>query len=306
MAGFSFLHTTLMALSRKALFPLVGLGSYYYGIMPVRYLMEFSNDVISYWICVGFVYLFDHYRESRDREVRTAQLETQLAQAQLQALRLQLQPHFLFNAMNTISSLVYENPRAADEMIARLSDLLRMTMRDSGVPEVTLEQELELLGLYNGQLGNGTFSIYYSFAMPVHDLAGVIAIAAGGAHNLALKSDGTVWAWGSNSSGQLGTNLVDESRIPARKSHHGGGQALLYIRPRCQTPEIRHAPLEERRIDSALVPRWRTERLSGARVPETAAKALGRGLADGRVYSPRGHFQRDRGHRHPSSQNISP
>lgn len=66
----------------------------------------------------------------------------------MQTLRLQLQPHFLFNAMNTISSLVYENPRAADEMIARLSDLLRMTMRDSGAQEVTLEQELKLLDLY--------------------------------------------------------------------------------------------------------------------------------------------------------------
>jgi two-component sensor histidine kinase len=148
MTIFSFLHTSLMALSRNLLFPLVGLGSYDYGIMRYRYLMEFSNDTIVYCLFVGFVYLFDHYRQSRDREVQTAQLETQLAQAQLQALRLQLQPHFLFNAMNTISSLVYENPRAADEMIARLSDLLRMTMRDSGAQEVTLEQELKLLDLY--------------------------------------------------------------------------------------------------------------------------------------------------------------
>jgi two-component system LytT family sensor kinase len=148
MTVFSFLHTSLMALSRNLLFPLAGLGSYDYGIMRFRYLMEFSNDVIVYCLFVGFVYLFDHYRQSRDREVQTAQLETQLAQAQLQALRLQLQPHFLFNAMNTISSLVYDNPRAADEMIARLSDLLRLTMRDSGAQEVTLEQELKLLDLY--------------------------------------------------------------------------------------------------------------------------------------------------------------
>src|ERR1044071_4893276 len=53
MIGFSFLHTTLMALSRKALFLLVGLGAYDYGIMPIRYLMEFSNDVIVYWIEIG-------------------------------------------------------------------------------------------------------------------------------------------------------------------------------------------------------------------------------------------------------------
>ena len=148
MIAFSFLHTSLMAVSRHLLFPLAGLGPYDYGIMRFRYLMEFSNDVVVYCIIVSFIYLFDHYRHSRDRELQTAQLETQLAQAQLQALRLQLQPHFLFNAMNTISSLVYDNPRAADEMIARLSDLLRMTMRDGGAQEVTLEQELKLLDLY--------------------------------------------------------------------------------------------------------------------------------------------------------------
>ena len=148
MAAFSFMHTSLMALSRKAVFLLAGLGTYDYGLMSFRYPMEFANDVIVYCVGTSFVYLFDHYRRSRDREVQTAQLETRLAQAQLQALRLQLQPHFLFNAMNTISSLVYENPRAADEMIARLSDLLRMTMRDGGAQEVTLAEELKLLDLY--------------------------------------------------------------------------------------------------------------------------------------------------------------
>ncbi len=80
--------------------------------------------------------------------MRTAQLETRLAQAQLQALRLQLQPHFLFNTLNTISSVLYEDPRVADEMIARLSDLLRATLRETGRQEVTLEEELRFLDLY--------------------------------------------------------------------------------------------------------------------------------------------------------------
>ncbi|HEY7547173.1 MAG TPA: histidine kinase, partial [Blastocatellia bacterium] len=145
---FSAAHTTLNALSRQMIFPVAGLGDYDYGIMSIRYAMEFSNDVISYALIVGFVYLFDHYQRSRDREVVTAQLETRLAQAQLQSLRLQLQPHFLFNTLNTISSMIYENPRAADEMIARLSDLLRMTLRHSQSQEVTLAEELEFLNLY--------------------------------------------------------------------------------------------------------------------------------------------------------------
>jgi LytS/YehU family sensor histidine kinase len=148
MMLFSAAHTSLMAISRHALFPLAGLGAYDYGTMSVRYFMEFSNDVVVYWLGVTLIYLFDHYRESRDREVVTAQLETQLAQAQLQALRLQLQPHFLVNALNTISSMIYENPRAADHMIARLSDLLRLLLRESNRQEVTLSEEIDLLNLY--------------------------------------------------------------------------------------------------------------------------------------------------------------
>ncbi len=148
LSFFSAAHTTLNAITRWMLFPVAGLGDYDYGIMSIRYVMEFSNDVISYTLIVGFVYLFDHYQQSRDREVITAQLETRLAQAQLQSLRLQLQPHFLFNTLNTISSMIYENPRAADEMIACLSDLLRLTLRNCQSQEVTLDEELEFLNLY--------------------------------------------------------------------------------------------------------------------------------------------------------------
>jgi two-component system, LytTR family, sensor kinase len=140
--------TTLRWISRAVIFPLAGLGEYDYGIIPIRYAMEFPNDLVWYGVFVVFVHLFDEYREAREREVRTAQLEARLAQAQLHALRLQLQPHFLFNTLNTISSIVYEDPRAADEMIARLSDLLRATLRTSNQQEVTLDEELRYLDLY--------------------------------------------------------------------------------------------------------------------------------------------------------------
>lgn len=145
---FSMLHTTLNALSRSLLFPVSGLGPYDYGIIPIRYVMELANDAIVYCVFIALINLFDYYREARDREVRTAQLEARLTQAQLQALRLQLQPHFLFNALNTISSVIYEDVQLADRMIARLSDLLRLTLRRSGAQEVTLEEELEFLNLY--------------------------------------------------------------------------------------------------------------------------------------------------------------
>jgi two-component system, LytTR family, sensor kinase len=148
MVLFSLLHTSLIAVTREAIFPLAGLGDYDYGILHIRYLMEFFNDVILYWMLVGFVFVFDHFRESRDRELRTSQLEMRLARAQLESLRLQLQPHFLFNALNTVSAMIYENPVAADGMITRLGDLLRLSLRHSDAQEVTLAEELDFLDLY--------------------------------------------------------------------------------------------------------------------------------------------------------------
>jgi two-component system LytT family sensor kinase len=146
--GFSLLHTTMMALSRQVIFPLAGLGEYDYGIMPIRYLMEMANYFLWYATSVTLIHLFDHYRESRARELRTAQLEAQLAQAQLQALQAQIHPHFLFNALNTISTVIYEDVRAADTMIARLSDFLRHSLTASRSQEVTLSEELNFLNLY--------------------------------------------------------------------------------------------------------------------------------------------------------------
>jgi len=116
--------------------------------MPIRYLMEAAVDVIIYGLTVSFVYLFDHYKQSRDQEVRTAQLETRLAEARLQALTVQLKPHFLFNTLNMISEMVYESPAAADQMIARLSEMLRLTLRESGSQVVPLARELDVLQLY--------------------------------------------------------------------------------------------------------------------------------------------------------------
>jgi signal transduction histidine kinase len=148
MVGFSVCHTTLMAVSRTLLAPVFGLGVYDYGIMRFRYPMEFAQHVISYCVMVGGVYVFDFYREARNRQVASAELQTQLAQAQLQNLRLQLQPHFLFNAMNTISAVMHEDVRRADSMLAQLSDLLRRTLRAADSQEVPLDEELALLKSY--------------------------------------------------------------------------------------------------------------------------------------------------------------
>jgi two-component system, LytTR family, sensor kinase len=141
LTGYSLAKTSLMWGLRSALYPLFGLGHFHYGDMLARYPMEFSMDVIVYTIMVSIVYFID-------RHVRATQLEARLAQARLENLRLQLQPHFLFNALNTISSVVYEDPRRADAMIAGLSDLLRSTITDSESQEVPLDREIETLELY--------------------------------------------------------------------------------------------------------------------------------------------------------------
>jgi len=89
-----------------------------------------------------------YYRRFREGELRSARLEAQLSQAQLAALKMQLHPHFLFNTLHSISALVHANPDAADRMIARLGDFLRLTLENSGAQEVSLQKELEFLRCY--------------------------------------------------------------------------------------------------------------------------------------------------------------
>jgi len=111
-------------------------------------ILVFHQSLVTYWLLVGATQAYLYYQRYRQGELRAAQLGTQLAQAQLQALRMQLHPHFLFNTLNAISTLVHNDPEAADRMIARLSELLRLTLENVGVQEVPLAQELEFLERY--------------------------------------------------------------------------------------------------------------------------------------------------------------
>lgn len=118
-------------------------------LFRARMASEFNLELIVYGMILGVGYAFQYYRRYRERELRASQLESQLAQAQLQALRMQLQPHFLFNTLNGISSLVRDQKnKAAVSMIAGLSDLLRHTLENAGKQEVPLREELEFLELY--------------------------------------------------------------------------------------------------------------------------------------------------------------
>jgi two-component system LytT family sensor kinase len=89
-----------------------------------------------------------YYRSFRDRELHSAKLEVQLAKSNLQVLKSHLQPHFLFNTMHSISALMLTDVKAADKMMSRLSDLLRMSFESSGVQISTLSRELEFVAGY--------------------------------------------------------------------------------------------------------------------------------------------------------------
>ena len=84
----------------------------------------------------------------REGQLRTVQLEAQLSQAQLHALKMQLHPHFLFNTLHSISALLNKDPQASRKMITRLGDFLRLTLENSGAQEVTLQKEMEFLTCY--------------------------------------------------------------------------------------------------------------------------------------------------------------
>jgi hypothetical protein len=104
LAVFAATYTSLIWAVRSLLFPILGQGRYDYGEMPVRYFMELPVQAIVYTLFVAGVHVADRHRLAREREVATAQIQAQLARAQLDNLQLRLQPHFLFNALNTISS----------------------------------------------------------------------------------------------------------------------------------------------------------------------------------------------------------
>ncbi len=108
----------------------------------------FDYGILIYWVILLISYSFDYYRRYQEGEVKSTRLETQLAQAELQALKMQLQPHFLFNTLHSISALLHKDVNAADTMIARLGDFLRLTLENAGTQEVSLQEEIEFLRCY--------------------------------------------------------------------------------------------------------------------------------------------------------------
>jgi two-component sensor histidine kinase len=108
----------------------------------------FLNDLIVYFAVLGAAFTRNYFLRYRERQAEAVALRAQLAESRLESLRMQLNPHFLFNTLNAISAQVERDPRGVRRMIARLSELLRATLESTSIQEVALRRELELLDLF--------------------------------------------------------------------------------------------------------------------------------------------------------------
>jgi sensor histidine kinase YesM len=140
-AFFSLIYLVLFVLIFHAIRTWMGDHGKLFNTLQFAFALDFHVGVAVYWLLVLL-------RQSRDSEQRIARLNAELSQAQLQALKMQLHPHFLFNTLNSISSYLRKDVEIADEMIGRLGDFLRLTLQNSGEEEIQLEKEINFLKQY--------------------------------------------------------------------------------------------------------------------------------------------------------------
>lgn len=148
--GASLLHAPILSAVRGATAQLIGLEGYGFFPTMATWINEALNDVLPAVAIIAAMTAAEFLLESRERERRAFALERSLLEAELSTVRLQLQPHFLFNALNTISANVYDDPAAADAQLTQLSELLRASLRSTHAQEVPLRDEVALVGQYMG------------------------------------------------------------------------------------------------------------------------------------------------------------
>jgi two-component sensor histidine kinase len=117
-------------------------------VYSIAVLSRLVGDAFIYTAVLAMATSLGYHRRFREREVRAAQLEAQLALAQVQALKMQVHPHFLFNTLHAVTVLIREDPSAATRVVTRLGDLLRLTLSRATTAEVSFRRELEILTLY--------------------------------------------------------------------------------------------------------------------------------------------------------------
>ena len=148
--GFSLVLTSFLLISH--FFAFMTLMGRFDQITPLRVFGFLYNNLdrwlLIYWFILLMSHAFSYYNSYRKGELKASQLREQLVQSQLEALKMQVHPHFLFNTLHSISALLNKDTEAARKMITRLGDFLRITLENSGSQEVTLQQEIEFLNGY--------------------------------------------------------------------------------------------------------------------------------------------------------------
>jgi len=144
---YSVVHTALMFVTRFAIMTEPPMEGWWFAAR-VDYLKQLDWQLMTYLFLVGLAHALAYRQESEQRTLDAAHLQTRLVEAQLQALQRQLHPHFLFNTLNAIAGLMRTDVDAADRMMDRLGDLLRMTLSTSNIQEVPLHEEIDLLQTY--------------------------------------------------------------------------------------------------------------------------------------------------------------
>lgn len=146
---FLMLHTAIHTIFVKIADPAWVLPSSNFLVATLRLTIQrWITDLSMYCFLLSSIYVIDFYRNFQAEKLKSSELKAALAISQLDALKMQIHPHFLFNTLNSISALIHKDAQAADKMVARLGDFLRLTLENSGEREVSLKQEMDFVGRY--------------------------------------------------------------------------------------------------------------------------------------------------------------
>ncbi len=201
-------------------------------------------DVLVYWIILTVWHANHWRRESHEEAMRSAQLERQMVEAQLLALRMQLNPHFLFNTLNAIANLLRRDLDAAERMLIRLSELLRRALANASEPEVALDQELDFLERYV-EIERLRFGdrLQYICDVPSESRQALIPnlilqplVENAIKHGIENRSaDGRVEVRATRSDDSLHVEVRDNGALPQAVDHTGMGVGLANTRTRLET-----------------------------------------------------------------------
>ena len=148
--GLSVLSSSIYVLLQYLTISYSGLEKSWYILnrSSVYYVQLTFSAFSTYWAVIGFGLVIDYYKKFKNSSKTALELKAELAETNLNLLKMQLQPHFVFNTLNTIVSLIYEKPSSAENMVVYLSDFLRKTLQFTEKHLVTIKEELSLLKDY--------------------------------------------------------------------------------------------------------------------------------------------------------------